>query len=158
MSRDLDAEARAVIDANRYMTIGTADSAGTPWTTPVYFTPHDYRELFWVSSPTARHSENIAVRPQVSIVVFDSQVPVGGAEAVYMSASADLVPDADLERCAAIYRSRDQFDGFGADQLRGSAPFRLYRASVVEHFLLIKGRDPLHPSDVDARLPVDPRV
>ncbi len=72
-----------------------------------------------MSSPTARHSENIAVRPEVSIVVFDSTVPIGGAEAVYMSGSAALVPDDELERCSVIFRSRDSFDGFGADELRG---------------------------------------
>ena len=46
-----------------------------------------YDALFWVSSPQARHSRNLAARPQVSIVVFDSQVPVGSAAAVYMRRS-----------------------------------------------------------------------
>ena len=48
--------ARAIIDANRYMTLATADAAGRPWPTPVYFAPVAYRELIWVSRPEARHS------------------------------------------------------------------------------------------------------
>jgi general stress protein 26 len=156
-TRDLPAEARAIIDANRYMTIGTADSSGTPWTTPVYFTPDHYADFYWVSSPAARHSGNIAVRPRVSIVVFDSQVYVGGAQAVYVSATAGLVPDEELERCSAIYNSRDlQLDGFGPADLRDPDGLRLYRASAVEHSMLIRGRDPYHPSKVDTRVPVDP--
>ena len=70
------------------MTLGTADEHGHPWVTPVWFAPADDHELFWVSSPQARHSRNLAARPQVSIVVFDSQVPVGSAAAVYMPAVA----------------------------------------------------------------------
>ncbi len=155
--RDLGAEARAVVDRTRYMVIGTADASGTPWTTPVYFSHEDYADFYWVSSPVARHSENIAVRPEVSIVVFDSTVPIGGAEAVYMSGAAALVPDGELERCSMIFRTRDSFERFGPDELRGPGSLRLYRASVAEHHLLIRGSDPLHPSDVDARLAVDPR-
>jgi pyridoxine/pyridoxamine 5'-phosphate oxidase len=157
VSRDLAVETREIIDANRYMTMATADASGIPWVTPVYFTPDGYRDFYWVSSPTSRHSENIAARPEVSIVVFNSQIPIGGAEAVYVSAVAGLVPDAELERCAEIFCSRDpQVTGFGVADLQGSAPLRLYRASVLEHSLLIRGRDPLHPSEVDARVPVDP--
>ena len=85
---DLDAVARAVFAGNRYMTLGTADEHGHPWVTPVWFAREGYDELFWVSSPQARHSRNLAARPQMSIVVFDSQVPVGSAAAVYMLAVA----------------------------------------------------------------------
>ena len=68
---------RAIIDANLYMVLGTADETGAPWVSPVYFAPDGYRDFLWVSSPGARHSMNIAVRPGVSIVVFDSSVPIG---------------------------------------------------------------------------------
>ena len=85
---DLDAVARAVFAGNRYMTLGTADGHGQPWVSPVWFAREGYDALFWVSSPQARHSRNLAARPQVSIVVFDSQVPVGSAAAVYMQAVA----------------------------------------------------------------------
>ena len=85
---DVDAVARAVFAGNRYMTLGTADEHGQPWVTPVWFAREGYDELFWVSSPQARHSRNLAARPQMSIVVFDSQVPVGSAAAVYMQAVA----------------------------------------------------------------------
>lgn len=35
--RDFAAEGRAIIDANLYMTLGTADRAGRPWVSPVYY-------------------------------------------------------------------------------------------------------------------------
>jgi nitroimidazol reductase NimA-like FMN-containing flavoprotein (pyridoxamine 5'-phosphate oxidase superfamily) len=84
MASELDPEAtaRAVIEANRYMTLGTADEDGVPWVSPVWFATADRRDFFWVSSPEARHSRNLAARPELSIVIFDSQVQPGSAQAV----------------------------------------------------------------------------
>ena len=85
---DLGAVARSIIDRNRFMTLATADAEGLPWASPVWYAPKDPRELFWVSSPDARHSRNIEVRPQVAIVIFDSHL-AGGWESLYMSAVAE---------------------------------------------------------------------
>ncbi|MEV4582058.1 hypothetical protein AB0K16_53395 [Nonomuraea jabiensis] len=49
--------------------------------------------LFWGSAPDSRHSRNLAERPDVAITVFDSHAPVGGAEALYLEASAGLADD-----------------------------------------------------------------
>ena len=59
---------QAIIDANSYMTLATADEHGRPWASPVWFATVDYLELVWVSSPEARHSRNLAVRPELAIV------------------------------------------------------------------------------------------
>jgi nitroimidazol reductase NimA-like FMN-containing flavoprotein (pyridoxamine 5'-phosphate oxidase superfamily) len=69
--------ARAVIDANLYMVLGTAGEDGRPWVTPVYYSAGGYTDFYWVSRPEAVHSRNIAARPQVSIVIFNSQTPIG---------------------------------------------------------------------------------
>jgi hypothetical protein len=41
-----------------------------------------YREFFWVSSPDSTHSRNLAGRPDVSIVIFDSSVPISTGQGV----------------------------------------------------------------------------
>lgn len=85
--------ARAILDAGIYVVLATADSDGVPWASPVWFAKEDYRELYWVSNPGARHSENIAVRPQIAMVVFDSTVPPGTGQGVYMTATVEQVTD-----------------------------------------------------------------
>jgi nitroimidazol reductase NimA-like FMN-containing flavoprotein (pyridoxamine 5'-phosphate oxidase superfamily) len=145
---DPAAGARAVIDANRYMTLGTADAEGHPWVTPVWFAPADYREFFWVSSPATRHSRNLAARSQVSIVVFDSQVPVGDAAAVYMTAVAQELTGAALERGLEVFARESEAQGLSVwtmENVTAPARHRLYRAAVTEQWVL----DP-H----DERLPV----
>jgi uncharacterized protein YhbP (UPF0306 family) len=148
----LAALARGIIDANKYMTLATAAEDGAPWASPVFFTPDGYRDLYWVSSPTARHSRNIADQASVAIVVFDSHAPVGEAGAVYMRAEAGEVPEAEIEECARRYASRfPDLKYFAPEELRAPAPYRLYRAAVAEHSVLIRGADPEFGTGVDSR-------
>jgi pyridoxamine 5'-phosphate oxidase-like protein len=152
---ELEEMAKRVIDGNRYMTIATVDDQGRPWVTPVYFSPEGYMHLYWISSPDAQHSRNVDARPEVSIVVFDSQVPIGGAEAVYMRARAQEMSEPTLEQCAAAFRPR--FEGvrtFAPDELRPPAKLRLYLATVAEHWVLIRGSDPVWGRGIDSRLAV----
>ena len=142
-----EAMARAIIDSNLYMVLGTADETGQPWATPVYYAVADYTDFYWVSSPAATHSRNIAVRPQVGIVVFNSQVPIGAGQGVYMSAEAAEVAEADLERGIDIFSRRSLGHGgppWTADDVRGLALIRLYRATAREHSILAKDGRPDH--------------
>jgi len=146
--QELSLIARTIIDSNMYMTLGTANEAGEPWVSPVYFACSDYQEFYWISSPEARHSRNIAIRPQISIVVFDSQVPVGKGQAVYMSAIAKELTGMEFDRGLAIYNGRFSDPAehgvrvIESNDLRGSALYRLYRATASEHWVLDPTRRP----------------
>jgi hypothetical protein len=139
--------AGSIIDSNRYMTLATADETGLPWASPVWYAPRGYREFFWVSSPEARHSRNVATRPEVGIVIFDSHQP-GGWHAVYMSAVVEELAGADVEEGIEVFSRRSRAQGlrvWTGEDVRPPARHRLYCATSSEHFVL----DP-H----DQRLPV----
>jgi uncharacterized protein YhbP (UPF0306 family) len=145
---DLGAIARAIIDSNMYMTLGTADENGRPWVSPVYYVPEGYVDFYWVSSPEAKHSRNLAARPEVSIVIFDSRTPVGSGQGVYMSAVAEELMGDDIESGIAVFSRRSEAHGAGEwnlEDVRPPARHRLYRATASEHFVL----DPQ-----DRRMPV----
>jgi nitroimidazol reductase NimA-like FMN-containing flavoprotein (pyridoxamine 5'-phosphate oxidase superfamily) len=150
---ELPAIARAIIDANNYMTLGTADESGLPWASPVWYAPEAYREFFWVSSPEARHSRNLATRPELAIVIFDSTAPIGtgGEQAVYMSAVADQPAGKELDRGIEIFSRRSEAQGARAwtrEDVLPTAPIRVYRATVLEHSMLDPAASP------DRRTPV----
>ncbi len=140
--------ARRLVDANVYLTLATADDSGRPWATPVWYAARDCDEFVWVSRPDARHSLNIAARPEVGIVIFDSTVPVGGAAAVYVEAEAEQVGPDDRTNALAIFNGRSE-----AQELRqwlesdvvAPAPHRLYRATARQIYTL---------DDKDRRIPV----
>jgi nitroimidazol reductase NimA-like FMN-containing flavoprotein (pyridoxamine 5'-phosphate oxidase superfamily) len=139
---DTGTAAREIVDRNRYLTVATADGAGRPWPSPVWYAHDDYRAFLWVSRPGARHSGNIAERPEVGIVIFDSTVPVGGAAAVYAEAVAEEVGAAERRAAIATFSGRSVATGlrsWGPGDVSGSAELRLYRATVSELFVLGPG-------------------
>jgi pyridoxine/pyridoxamine 5'-phosphate oxidase len=139
VTADSAADARRIIDANRYLVLATADDAGRPWATPVWYAHEDHTRFLWASRPGARHSRNVAARANVSFVIFDSTVGEGEAEAVYLEALAGQVEDAELAAAVETYSARTQAHGLNpwlpAD-LTAPAQFRLYRATVTETFVL----------------------
>jgi hypothetical protein len=136
--QDLAAIARAIIDTNLYMTVGTADEDGRPWVSPVFYASEEYTEFYWISSPEVTHSRNLARRPQVSIVIFDSQVPAGTGVAVYMTARAEELAGADLDQGIEIYPGPAERGGrtLTSEQLQPPAAYRLYRARVSQYSML----------------------
>jgi hypothetical protein len=141
---DLDSAAVAArpVAANRYTTIATADADRRPWVSPVWHAAESVSELLWVSSPSARHSRNMAVRPQVAIVVFDSTVSETAAEALYLEATADELDDDRLPEAIAIYSARSQARGnpvWTVADVTSPARFRLDRATATARSVLGPG-------------------
>jgi hypothetical protein len=150
--QELGAVARSIIDSNWYMALGTADETGRPWVSPVYYAPAGYTEFYWVSSPEARHSRNVAGRPEVSIVIFDSRVPVGAGQGVYMTAVAEELTGDELDRGMGVFSRVSQ--GHGArpwtlEDVRPPAVYRLYRAVASGHWVLEPGSHPNHRTRVN---------
>jgi uncharacterized protein YhbP (UPF0306 family) len=150
VTEDRAATARRIIDASSYLTIATADADGRPWATPVWFACDRYTDFFWLSRTSARHSVNIAGRPAVGIVVFDSTAPINQGQAVYIEAVAGQVPADEVEAAVAVYSERSVAAGARAWQVHdvvAPAGFRLYRARAAAHYLL---------DEHDSRVAVDP--
>lgn len=131
--------ARAIVDTNRFMTLATADGDGRPWASPVWYAHRAYTDFVWVSKPGALHSRNLAARPEVGIVIFDSTVVPGEAEAVYVEASAREVNDAERDEAVAVFSRRSQADGLAewtVADVTAPARHRLYRATALRQFIL----------------------
>ncbi len=137
--QDLASVARDIIDSNAYMTLATADENGRPWASPVWYAAEGYAHFYWVSSPEARHSRNLAARPEVGVVIFDSQAPVGTGQGVYMSAIAEELAGTELDLGIGVFSRRSQAHGAGGwtrEDVTPPARHRLYRATASEHYVL----------------------
>jgi nitroimidazol reductase NimA-like FMN-containing flavoprotein (pyridoxamine 5'-phosphate oxidase superfamily) len=124
-----------IVAANRYMVLATADASGRPWSTPVWFATEDHRHFYWVSKPGARHSRNIAGRPEIGVVIFDSTVTPGDARALYMSATAEQVAADEIGVFARVSAAQG-LSVWTTEDVAGPARHRLYRATATEHYLL----------------------
>jgi pyridoxine/pyridoxamine 5'-phosphate oxidase len=139
---ELAAAAKRIIESNLYMTLATADSDGRPWASPVWFAHEDFTRFVWVSKPDALHSTNLAVRPRTGIVIFDSTVGPGAAEAVYLQAEAEELREPEDERYIEVFTRRSEALGWPSwsiDDVRPPAPLRLYCATASAQFVLGAG-------------------
>ena len=120
------------------MTLATVDADGRPWASPVWFAAPAPTELLWVSDPNARHSRNIAVRPEIAIVIFDSSVTPGDASAVYMEARAEQCGTEGFD----VFARESEAQGLWItkpEEVQAPAKHRLYRAIAGEQTMLGPG-------------------
>ena len=156
---DLDQQARDIMDSIRYVVLGTIDEDGRTRTSPVYFTPHGYEDLYWVSNPASHHSRNLERDNRLSGVVFDSTVPPGpGTGAVYVTGSAREIPADELaQHLPHAFDPARGARAFGAEELTGDADLRLWVLHVDSWEVHIRGGHPTLGTGTDRRLPIDPR-
>jgi Pyridoxamine 5'-phosphate oxidase len=143
---DIAAHARAIIDANLYMTLGTVDPDGHPWTSPVYFAPGGDRAFYWTSSTDALHSIHLAERPRVSVVIFDSTVAPYHGRAVYAVGEARELSGSELDRALELYPRPGGTDAtpVAREDVTGSATYRLYQVTASDMWVLCP-REPRQP-------------
>ena len=144
--QDLDAQARAILAGNRYMVLSTADADGRPWVSPVWFASEDAITLLWISKPGARHSQNIAARAEIALVVFDSSVAPGGAAALYVDAVAERLDGAERDAAVAVYSHASEAQGiraFTSADVAEGARWRMYRAIATARSVLGPGDERL---------------
>ena len=144
-----------VLEANRYLVLGTAAEDGRPWVTPLFFALLDADRVCWVSSPDSRHSRNIIHRAAVAITVFDSGVGVGRAEAAFFDADAARVTPAETNAALLALNSRlNQDKQLSDDDLQPRGPLLVYQATMRHRYLLVRGGNPDFGNAVDMTVEV----
>ena len=136
-------DARELIAANRYMTLATADTSGRPWISPVWFAPDDGGFL-WISRPDSRHSRNLAERPELALVIYDSTVLPAERQALYIEAVAEQLDGEPRDVAVARYSEHSvaqHLEPLTIDEVTESSPLRIFRAAVTAAFMLEDERD-----------------
>lgn len=131
MSEQHEKRAREIVQRILYVTIATATADGQPSNSPVYSAYDDDGNFYWASSPKARHSRNINGNGKAFLVIYDSTVPEGTGEGVYVETAAAALSDpgeiADALRHIAL-RAGKQF-GPETDRLLEKRLQCVYRAT-----------------------------
>jgi len=157
---DLDRLAREILEEIRYVVLATIDEDGRTRTSPVYFTPSGYEDLFWVSYADTHHSRNLARDPRVSGVVFDSTRPPGKSSAVYVTGTAREVAGDELDEHLPRAFDPDVRGGrrFSAEELSEEGGLRLWVMHVERWEVHVRAGHPTLGTGRDRRVAVDPRT
>ena len=102
---------------DEFLALGTVMQLATsrdnaPWISTLYFVADDQRNIYWLSLPGRRHSEEVVANPRVAIAIAIKQdLPVIGIQA---EGSVTIVEDASIvEKILASYIKK--YDGAGKE-------------------------------------------
>lgn len=130
--------ARALLERNAYLTLGTVAVNGWPWTSPVYFAADGLTDFYWVSNQASFHSVNLETQPRVSLVVFDSTVPAYHGRALYAVGTAAVVDEPELAHGLGVYPGPESRGGSALtlEDVTGESAYRLYRTRASQIWVL----------------------
>jgi len=118
--------AKEILQTIRYATVATANREGKPWNSPVSSVHDEELNIYWFSDKSNQHSQNIRENADVFIVFYDSTVPEGAGEGVYIEAQA-----CELEDMEEIKKARKLKKGIEENDLTrflGDGIRRVYKA------------------------------
>ncbi len=109
MTSDLLKRAKVIISEIEYATLATCSKKGLPWNSPVYCAYDEHYNFYWASWRENVHSRNIRENPGVFIIIYDSTVPLGTGEGVYLKGKAhELIKDAEIQKAIDIFYGRQK--------------------------------------------------
>jgi general stress protein 26 len=127
MNESHDKRAVEILRQIKYATVATASKNGKPWNSPVACVYDNQLNLYWFSDKQNQHSQNIRENEDVFIVIYDSTVPEGDGEGVYIEAKVvELDDPAEILRARKIKKGED-YQG-SPDDFLGNAVRRVYKA------------------------------
>lgn len=134
MSGYHDKRAKEILSSIEYATIATVCEDGKPWNSPVAHFFDSEMNICWYSDKDNQHSQNIRNNENVFIVIYDSTVPIGQGEGVYIQATAVEVSDPDEVRIL-FNTDRKQELETPVDDFAGDAIRRIYRALPNKYWM-----------------------
>lgn len=118
----------SILSSSRYLTVSTVDSEGKPWASPVWYVRDSDGNYYWWSPVASQHSKNIETNSDVYLTIFNSQLPEGEGVGLYIRATAQAVPNDELERIVELYNTTTHQFKMSRENCSGNAPTRLYKA------------------------------
>lgn len=118
--------AAEIIKTIKYATLATVTPEGKPWNSPVAHSYDENLNIYWFSDKEGQHSKNVQHNGHVFIVIYDSTVPYGEGEGVYLQATVTELNDPD--EIIRVRRIKKGDDAGSADEFLGDAVRRVYKA------------------------------
>ncbi len=120
-------KAKEILNKIQYATVATVTPEGKPWNSPVAHEMDEDNNIYWFSDKENQHSINIRKNPHAFIVIYDSTVPEGEGEGVYIETNVEELSDAEVINSIRNTKKGKVVDD--AQEFLGEAVRRCYKAT-----------------------------
>lgn len=133
------------LDEARIMQVATCVD-NQPWACTVYFAVDNLHNLYWISLPTRRHSEEIRSNPRVAGVIVKPHNygdKVRGLQ--FQGEAREVTAAAEVHALAEAYMERYTRSGLAEEIITGSNPHHLYQIKPTAFVLFDEVNFPEQP-------------
>lgn len=109
-------KASEIIKKIIYITLSTVSKDGQPWNSPLYSAFDKDLNFYWASDKEGVHSKNVRSNNKVYVVIYDSTMPEGTGEGVYILGKAYEIPDKDEIMVARLSMQNRKGKDIGHDE------------------------------------------
>jgi nitroimidazol reductase NimA-like FMN-containing flavoprotein (pyridoxamine 5'-phosphate oxidase superfamily) len=150
MNKDLSKRAKEIISQIQYVTIASVDEDGLPWNAPVFSAYDENYNFYWGTHKDSQKAKNIRANNNVFLVIYNSTVPSGTGEGVYVRAKVHEVIEPDeVKRVYDLLKSRHAPAHFWEWEAIGkSGPIRFYKAVPQKAWMNDDGKKDGHSIDI----------
>ena len=129
MSKDLSKQAKEIIARINYITIASVTPDSKPWNSPVFSAYDDDYNFYWGTHKDSQKAKNIAANENVFLVIYDSTVPPGTGEGVYVKAKAHQITKLEeVKKVFDLLKTRHATSFWDFAAVGEDGPIRLYKA------------------------------
>lgn len=155
MSDNTNNRAAQIIKKIHYATLATVTADGRPWNSPVAYEYDENLNIYWFSDKQNQHSQNIRATGRLFIVIYDSTVPEGEGEGIYIEATAQELDNPEEITYARKIKKGPDYNSPASDFL-GEAVRRVYKA-VPEHIWMndAEEKDGIFLRDFRIEVPIE---
>jgi nitroimidazol reductase NimA-like FMN-containing flavoprotein (pyridoxamine 5'-phosphate oxidase superfamily) len=147
-------KAARILKDTIYATIATSSSEAEPWNSPLYIVYDSELNFYWASGKASRHSRNIFENPRVFLVIYDSSVPWGRGEGVYIQGEAAEVTALDeITKACRLRKERISDAKQPPKDFLADKPRSIYKATARKAWVNKDGQ--VNGYFVDQRVEID---
>lgn len=147
--KDLSKRAREIIANINYITIASVTPDGLPWNSPVFSGYDKDYNFYWGTHKDSQKAKNIANNENVFLVIYDSTVPPGTGEGVYVKAKAQQIVDPqEVKETFNLLKNRHATDFWDYEAVGADGPVRLYKAVPEKVWMNDDGEKDGHYIDI----------
>ncbi|HLC91550.1 MAG TPA: pyridoxamine 5'-phosphate oxidase family protein [Candidatus Saccharimonadales bacterium] len=147
--KNLNKRAREVIESISYITIASVTPDGKPWNSPVFATYDKDYNFYFGTHRESQKAKNIRANSNVFFVIYDSTVPAGKGEGVYIKATAEQLSDkSEVKRAFELLKDRYATSFWDSGAVGEDGPIRLFKATPEQVWMNDSGRANGHYIDM----------
>jgi nitroimidazol reductase NimA-like FMN-containing flavoprotein (pyridoxamine 5'-phosphate oxidase superfamily) len=147
--KDLSKRAKEIIEKIQYVTIASVTEDGMPWNSPVFAAYDKDFNFYWGTHNDSQKAKNIRSNGNVFLVIYDSTVPSGTGEGVYIKATAQQISEPDeVKRVFELLKTRHAASFWDFAAVSEEGPIRLFKAVPQQAWMNDDGRKSGHYIDI----------